>query len=251
MKTLVILGSKPEPVLPAASDFDDVACANASGHSAARLGLPTPVFTVMTSVLASGIASGQQSLQALRGLETRKLYFLRRRTRESNVLKRALFYLKTLQGKSRLRMRPRYLRRMLRALPYGFSEFEALHEAEYDDLVRQLCSDDAAVLSRIERKRPSTGIVALALGLARYRYDRYVISGFSFELTHAYGHNPEIDERGTAVSAHADTDVVVVRHLARKFDNLYTTEPVVHERTGLRLLPGRPGQDALSGRSET
>lgn len=238
MKTLVILGSKPQPLLPASEDVDDVACANASGYSAAGLGLPSPVFTVMTSMLASGITSGQQSLQALRGLETGKVYFLRRRTRGTGLLKRALFNLKNMQKKSFLRMQPLYLQRVLRSLPYGFAEFEALGEAAYDGLVRELCSEDGGILSQLERKRPSTGVIALALGLARYRYDRYVLSGFSFELTHAYGRNPEIDERGTAVSAHADTDVMVVRHLGRKFTNLYTTEPLVHERAGLPMLYG-------------
>jgi hypothetical protein len=240
MKTLVILGSKPQPALPAREEFDDVACANASGYSAASLGLATPVFTVMTSMLASGITSGQQSLQALRGLETEKVYFLRRRTRGTSLLKRALFHLKNIQKKSLLRMQPLYLERVLRALPYGFAEFEALREAEYDGLVRELCSQDSAILSQMERKRPSTGVIAVALALARYRYDRYVISGFSFELSHAYGRNPEIDERGTAVSAHASTDIMVLRHLGQKITNLYTSEPLVHERTGLPILDG-PG----------
>lgn len=216
--------------------IDDVACANASGYSAVGFGLPTPVFTVMTSVLASGITSGQQSLQALTGLETEKVYFLCRRTYGEGLLDRALFHAKNARKKSLLRMQPLYLRRVLRRLPYGFIDFEALREAEYDGLVRGLCAEDFAILNQMERKRPSTGVIALALGLSRYRYDRYVISGFSFELTHAYGHNPEIDERGTAQSAHANTDVLVIRHLGRKFPNLYTTEPVVHERSGLPLL---------------
>ena len=220
MKTLVILGSKPQPALPAREDFDDVACANASGYSAASLGLPTPIFTVMTSMLASGITSGQQSLQALRGLETGKVYFLHRRTRGTSLLKRVLFHLKNLKKKSLLRMQPLYLERVLHTLPYGVAEFEALREAEYDGLVRKLCSEDDTIHSQMENRRPSTGVVALALALTRYRYDRYVISGFSFELSHAYGRNPEIDERRTAISAHADIDIMVMRCLGRKFTNL-------------------------------
>ncbi len=237
MKTLLILGSKPEPCLPTRKAIDDVACANGSGYSAARLGLPTPIFTVMTAVLASGITSGQQSLQALSGLETEKVYFLRRRTYGESLLDRALFHAKNARKKNLLRMQPFYLRRVLRRLPYGFFDFEALRESEYDGLVRSLCAEDVATLNQMERKRPSTGVIALALGLSRYCYDRYVISGFSFELTHAYGRNPEIDERRTAQSAHAETDVLVIRHFGRKFPNLYTTEPVVHQRVGLPLLP--------------
>ena len=40
MTTLLVLGSKPDPVLPPREAFDAVACANASGHSARRYGLP-------------------------------------------------------------------------------------------------------------------------------------------------------------------------------------------------------------------
>ena len=135
-------------------------------------------------------------------------------------------------------MQPEYFEKVLHALPYGFAEFEALDEAEYDGLVQELCSGDEGVLAQMERKRASTGVVAVALALTRHRYDRYVISGFNFELSRAYGRNPEIDERSTAVSAHADTDIMVMRCLGRKFANLVTTEPVVHERTGLPLLDG-------------
>ena len=88
------------------------------------------------------------------------------------------------------------------------------------------------------------------MALARNRYDRYVISGFSFELSHAYGRNPEIDERGTAVSAHAGTDIMVMRCLGRKFPNLYTTEPVVHERTGLPILDGSDNRETAPSRAD-
>ena len=70
MKTLLILGSKPEPVLPPPGSYQAVACANGSGHSAAARGLPRPVFTVMTPLIACDIDSGRQTLEALRGLTT-------------------------------------------------------------------------------------------------------------------------------------------------------------------------------------
>jgi hypothetical protein len=211
MRTLLILGSMPEPSLPPKAGFDDVACANASGHSAARYGLPDPVYTVMTSMLASGIGSGRQSLEALRGLETGTVYFLRRRTERMTPIKRALFFAKNLRGKSILRMQPAYLKAQLKALGYRFGAFVALDEKYYDGLVRTLCGDD-----------------------------RYVIAGFSFELTHAYAHNPEIEERGTRVSAHAETDITVLRHLARQRHDLYTSEEAVHRATGIPLLPEGP-----------
>ena len=68
MKTLLILGSRPQPKLPPAASYQDVACSNASGYSAAQLNLPRPVFTVMTSIIACNIESGKQSLNALKGL---------------------------------------------------------------------------------------------------------------------------------------------------------------------------------------
>lgn len=236
MRTLLILGSKPEPALPPKASFDDVACANASGHSAARYGLPDPVYTVMTSMLASGIKSGQQSLQVLRGLKTGKVYFLKRRTERMTPIKRVLFFAKNLRGKSFLRMQSSYLKKELRSLGYRFDDFVVLDEGYYDGLVRDLCREDPNVLAQMERKRPSTGVIALALGLAEHDYDRYVIGGFSFELTHAYGHNPEIDERGTQVSSHADTDIMIMRHLGQRLDNIHTTERGVHQATGIPLL---------------
>jgi hypothetical protein len=56
MTTLLILGSKADPALPPRAAWDELACANASGFSAARHGLPTPAYTVMTAVLTSGKA---------------------------------------------------------------------------------------------------------------------------------------------------------------------------------------------------
>ena len=39
------------------------------------------------------------------------------------------------------------------------------------------------------------------------------------------------------LSRHADTDIAILRYLAQKLGNVYTTEPVVHERTRVPLLP--------------
>ena len=246
MKTLLILGSKPQPALPSRSGFDDVACANASGYSAAMHGLPDPVYTVMTSLLASGIESGRQSLEVLRGLKTGKVYFLRRRAQRRGLLKSIFFYIENFHKKNLADMQPYHLKKVLGSLSYRFDEFVPLQDDYYDGLVREFCKEDRALLLQMERKRPSTGVVALVLGLAEAAHDRYVISGFSFELTHAYGHNPEIDERGTRASAHAQTDIMILQHLGHKMGNIYTTEPLVHEQTGLPLLP----EDETSGPDE-
>jgi hypothetical protein len=237
MKTLLVLGAKPDPALPPASAFSALACANGSGYSAARLGLPVPAYTVMTSVLASGIGSGAQTLDAIAGLETKTLYFLRRRARKDNFIKDAIYSLKTYSKKPLHRMQPFYLKRQLRIRNFRYERFVSLRPGYYDDLVEKLCDYDPVVLGQIAKKRPSTGVVALALGIADDQYDRFVVSGFSFELTHAYANNPEIDERGTVVSAHADTDAAILEYLSRKYDNIYTTEPAVNSGSRIPMLP--------------
>ena len=253
MKTLLILGSKPQPALPPRSGFDDLACANASGYSASMHGLPDPVYTVMTSLLASGIESGRQSLEVLRGLKTGKVYFLRRRDQKRGLLKGILYYMKNIHKKNLADMQPSHLKKVLGSLSYTFDDFVPLQDDYYDGLVREFCKEDQALLSQMERKRPSTGVITLVLGLAEAAHDRYVISGFSFELTHAYGHNPEIDDRGTRASAHAQTDIMILRRLGHELGNIYTTEPLVHEQTGLPLLPEEEpsGPDAHPARGQT
>lgn len=235
MKTLLILGSKPAPALPPASAYDALACANGSGYSAARLDLPEPVFTVMTSVLASGIESGRQSLQAITGLKTQTLYFLRRRVRTRKPLGRLLHNLRNFRRKRLYRMRPFYLKKILRSVDYTYGHFIDLDSHYYDGLVEKLCDHDPQILAQLQKKRPSTGLIALALGIEQQVFQRFIIAGFSFELTHPYASNPEIDERGTATSEHMATDIAVMRYLAQKFEVL-TTEATVHENAAVPLL---------------
>lgn len=233
MKTLLVLGSKPEPVLPPALSYQDVACANGSGYSAAQHGLPAPAFTVMTSVLASGIESGRQSLQALAGLSTGTLYFLRRRDKRHSALGKLSRYVKTFREKRIYRMQPFYLKRVLRSLNYSHRDLVVLKSDEYDKLVERLCDRDPEILEQLQRKKPSTGLIALALAIDSQQYHRYIISGFSFELTHPYALNPEIEQRGTSASGHAETDIMVIRYLSRKLGTIFTTERSVHERAGV------------------
>ncbi len=232
MRTLLILGSKPAPVLPPASSVDALACANASGRSAASLGLPDPAFTVMTSVLTSGHKPANDlALEALRGLRTGKLYLYPRPTARGFLLRRLVREIRNLKAK------PWYIRRTLRRIGYRFDEVLSPPREFYHDLVLGLCGHDPAIRAQIEQKQPSTGMIALALGLEGGAFDRVVLSGFSFEITHAYAHNPLIDQFGTTRSKHADTDISILRCLARRHASLYTTEPAVHERAGVPLLP--------------
>jgi hypothetical protein len=231
MSTLLILGSKPDPSLPPRSSYDDVACANASGFSAARCGLPAPTFTVMSAVLAS-LPSGRQSLEALVGLKTERLYFFPRPASGRGGLKKAL------RSVTAFRTQPYFLKWKLRKLNYDFGDFITPDWYYYRDMIKRLCDQDSGILQMLARKQPSTGIIAIALGISSNRYQRFIISGFSFELTHSYATNPEIEQRGTSVSRHADTDIAVMGYLSRKFGNVFTTETIVNERVGVPLLFG-------------
>lgn len=237
MNTLLILGSKPEPVLPPPASYQDVACANGSGYSAARYHLPRPTFTVMTPIMACGIESGRQTLQALTGLSTGTVYFLRRRNPGKHGFACLLHIIKTFREKPPHRMRPFYLKKALRSISYHHDTLIALAPKRYDTIVERLCGQDAEILLQLQQKRPSTGIITLALAVDRQKYKRYILSGFSFELTHPYAPNPVIEKRGTTASPHASTDMMVIGYLAKKLGNIFTTEKIVHERAGVPYLP--------------
>jgi hypothetical protein len=236
MATLLILGSKPDPALPPRSAYQALACANASGFSAARHGLPAPAYTVMTAVLTSGKAEDNHSLRVLRGLETGTLYFLPRPEPRGGPVKRALTHLK------QWRLKPFHMRRCLHRLGYRYDRLVVRSAAHYHALVCSLCGHDPEIGELIRTKQPSTGMFALAIGLADGAYDRFILSGFDFGLTHAYGESPLIRARGTTESKHADTDVAIIRHLATSHGGIFTTEPAVHERTGVPLLGRAAGR---------
>jgi len=239
--TLLVLGSKPAPVLPPRAAIDAVACANASGFSARALGLPDPVFTVVTAVLTSGKPSDEHSLRRLAGLATGRLYHVRRPKADGGgPLARLIAAFKM------RKMSVGELRRRLRALDYRYEELVSRPARFYHDLVLELCAGDPEVAAAIARKQPSTGLLAVALGLGEGRWSRVVMAGFDFTLTHAYGDNPLIAERGSAASAHAPTDLAILRRLATLRSDLWTSEPVVHERTGLPLLTGAAAQGAAA-----
>ncbi len=231
MNSLLILGSKPDPVLPPPSSYTDIACANASGYSAARQDLPSPVYTVMSAILTYR-ESGRQSLDAIAGLQTDTVFFLPRGEKQRNPLNATMHYLKT------FKMKPLYFKWILQSLGYKYQRFVSPSYEYYYRLVVDLCDHDEHILQQLQQKRPSTGILALAIGIMQKKYDRFIMSGFSFELTHAYAVNPEIEEKGSVLSKHTDTDVAIINYLARKYGNIYTTELIVNQRTGVPLLGG-------------
>ena len=73
-----------------------------------------------------------------------------------------------------------------------FTAFERRPTGAYDGLLLQLAGGEAQVAELIARKRPSTGLVALALGLTEAGFSHAILAGFDFTLAHAYGHNPLI-----------------------------------------------------------
>lgn len=242
MATLLVLGSKPAPSLPPRAMIDAVACANASGHSARALGLPDPELTVVTAVLTSGKGSDEHSLRRLQGLRTRRLYHIRRPKADRGG------WLSRLVAAVRMRrMSVAELRRRLRALDYRYDELVSRPAGAYHELIRGLCGHDPTVARLIEEKQASTGLVAVAVAIEERRWERIVMAGFDFTLVHAYGTNPLIAERGSALSKHAETDVAILRRLARLRGDLWTSEPVVHERTGLPLVAASPAAGADPG----
>jgi len=251
MRSLLVLGSKPDPVLPPRGSFEALACANASGRSAASRGLPTPLFTVISAIITSGKqAPNRLALEALAGLTTRTLYFYPRPGRGSGVLNRGLHALRS------FRTSAPYFRSRLRALPYAFERFENPGLERYHAMLADLCDHDAELVAQMRAKQPSSGLLALAIGMAWHGFGRFVLSGFSFEITHAYADNPLIAERGSAGSKHADTDIALLRHLSKKFQNIYTTEPAVNQRAGVPLLqdghvPADRARRAVSAAADT
>jgi hypothetical protein len=239
MRTLLVLGSKPDPVLPPSNGFDALACANASGRSAAHYGLPPPLFTVISAIVTSGKqAPNRLALEALAGLGTRTLYFYPRPVRGRGPLGRGFNALRS------FRTSAPYFRSRIRSLPYRFDQFENPGLERYPEMLAEVCDHEPELVGRMRAKQPSSGMLALAIGLAWYDFERYVLSGFSFEISHAYADNPLIAERGSASSRHAETDIALLHHLSRRFGTIYTTEPTVSRRAGIPLLPEAPADQA-------
>jgi hypothetical protein len=233
MTTLLVLGSKPGPVLPPVGSWDALACANASGASAARLGLPRPAFTVVSTILASRTTpSNAIALAALRGLSTGTLFIYPRQPYRGNRLKQVA------NAGRVLRATPWFLRRELARVDYHYDRTEVRSSDAYARIILALCGNDQALATCMSAKLPSSGVVAVALGLSNPAYTRVVVSGFSFQITHAYADNPDIRLRGSTESRHADTDIAVIRSLSHCTKRLYTTEPIVNERTDVPLLAG-------------
>jgi hypothetical protein len=226
----LVLGAKPEPILPPRDAFDVVACANASGYSAARLGLPVPSLTVLTALLTDGSAAGRLRIESLRGLATRTVHYYPQRLRGRTALARAW-------SRARAwRTTPLMLRRALARVGYRFEQFSLRSTEDYRQLLVELCHGDPNVVAQLDRKQASSGVLAVALALAEPAVERVIVSGFSFELTQAAGEDPNIARRGTTTSKHATTDIEVLRALAKHHRALVTTEPIVHAAAGVPLL---------------
>jgi hypothetical protein len=224
-------------VLPLPGEYDAVACANASGASAARQGLPDPTYTVMSAILSSGKdPSNRLALQALAGLRTGTVYLVPRPVRGATALGRRL------RAVRQFRMSRPYFEWQIRRSGFHYDRLVAPSRRFFRDLYAELCGQDRDFVELLDRKMPSMGSAALALGLAEHKYRRFILSGFSFEITHAYADNPDIARRGTIASKHADTDIAFLRRVAQRFGNIWTSEPTVAARAGVPLL--RPQADS-------
>jgi hypothetical protein len=185
------------------------------------------------------VTSGKQApnrlaLEALAGLSTRTLYFYPRPVRGRGFLGRGFSALRS------FRTSASYFRSRLRSLPYSFDRFENPGLERYHAMLAQLCDHEPELVAQLRAKQPSSGMLALAIGIAWHEFERFVLSGFSFEITHAYADNPLVAERGSASSKHAETDTLLLRHLSRRFGTIYTTEPTVNRRAGIPLLRDAP-----------
>jgi hypothetical protein len=230
MTTLLVLGSKPKPILPESDAYDEVACANASGRSAHSHGLPVPRFTVVSAIVTSGRKPANDlAVAALRGLQTDRLIIYPRPRPRGPMIDRALKHLRN------YRVNPWYVRWKLRRIGYKFREFEAPSPEFFRSTFERLCEDEPELVGLMRKKQPSTGLTTLVMGIAAGSYSRFILAGFSFEITHDYARNPLVDERGS-VSAHAETDQAILRHLSRLLGTIFTTEPAVHEATGIPYL---------------
>jgi hypothetical protein len=229
--TILVLGSKPSPSLPPPNAYAALACANASGFSARAHGLREPLFTVVSAVLGSGNASDRHSLAAMDGLEAGRVYFLPRPLpvgRGKRLRHRVVQW----------RLQAPWVRHVLRRHGLRFSAFLHRPTEAYDGLLLQLAGSDPQIAELMRQKRPSTGLVAMALGLTEAGFADAILAGFDFTLSHAYGHNPLIDQRGEALSKHADTDIALLAAIQQRRQCLWTSEPAVSRRTGIPLLPG-------------
>jgi hypothetical protein len=231
--TILVLGSKPHPALPRPDAYAAIACANASGYSARANGLPPPLFTVISAVLGSGNASDDHSLAAMRGLVAGRVYFLPR-PQPSGGWRRLRHRLR------HWRLQAPWVRHLLRRSGLEFSAFEQRPTEAYDGLLLALAGEDPAIAALMAAKRPSTGLVALALGLSQ-GFDHAILAGFDFTLSHAYGHNPLIDQRGQALSKHADTDIAILSAIQARRGCLWTSEPTVAAKAAIPLLAAVDG----------
>lgn len=232
--TILILGSKPHPRLPPPDAYSALACANASGFSARANELRPPLFTVVSAVLGSGNTSDRHSLAAMQGLDAGQVYFLPRPLPKP-FGRRLRYRLRN------WRLQAPWVRHLLRRHGLRFVEFIQRPTDSYDGLLLRLAGDGPELAQLVRQKRPSTGLVALALGLAEHGFANAILAGFDFTLSHAYGHNPLIDQRGSSLSKHADTDVALLSAIQNARGCLWTSETAVALRTGIPLLAAVDG----------
>ena len=166
-------------------------------------GLLPPLFTVVSAVLGSGNGSDRHSLAAMRGW---------RRDGSTSCRGPCPAGLAAADAPAApLAAAGALGAPSAAAAGCVFERVRQRPTAAYDGLLLRTGRRAIAEIARLmAHKRPSTGLVALALGLAEAGFAHAILAGFDFTLSHAYGHNPLIDQRGDALSKHADTDIAIL-----------------------------------------
>ncbi len=226
MKTLLVLGSKPNPELPPPDQYDDVACANGSVYSAYKYGLSKPKYTVLSSYVTSGRNEiTDETYHAICGLGSEILFFLPSVTkRDSNRLFRYLRYVKT------FKRQPLYCKVKLWAGSFNYEEFIFRPQERYISGIEQICNYSKKVIDRMKLKLPSTGVIALSTGIRNFDYGSFILSGFSLDVSKEY-----MEEVKQSESKHKNVDISVLDILSKKYE-IKTTEKELLKKTSLELI---------------
>lgn len=228
MSTLLLLGSKPNPVIPSKGSYDAVACANASGYSAKNYDLKSPVFTVIAaSSLMSSNESAKKARKNLRGLSTNQV-FIYPSKQEFNFLRllRKLYRANLKSSYLEIKRHKLFTYLILKTLGYKFKHYSYMSRQKYQSLF------DIAPL-KLNEYNPSTGIVALMIGVKQFKFDTIIISGFSFETNHIYDEKVDVIP---VYNRHFEFDSLTIKSLYSKGVKIITTEKTVSEICDIPLI---------------
>ncbi len=210
--TLLILGGKPKPSIPPYKEYNDVACANASVYSASKYNIGVPVFTVLSSYFTAGDdGMSRKGMSKIEGLKSKKVFFLTVRNTEKSILKKMAKRIYMYKN-SEL-----YARYNLWRHNFDYDVFRSRSRKWYREVINKCGEIDI----KPSDKGPSSGIISLAIGVESEKYDRYILSGFSFEHKKEYGGEEKYNP-------HKSYDVRFIKNISC-YEKVLTTEEKVNE----------------------